>query len=186
MLQLQTISSASLVLKSDAAEDSQIPEQIQTSLTSVSKSRKISKSTVTVTKSKENSKANRGSLVQPTISTLFKKVGEKKEPRGSDKSSSTKVLGKKLQSNNYKRKIDQTEGSSKKGKVNEEKTTGGCTSHLHGIFHLNEPKGEHGFGEAGKLSSTVKVLVMEMDDALSAVGIVAMLQKMILHPVACV
>ncbi|EOY09855.1 Root hair initiation protein root hairless 1, putative isoform 2 [Theobroma cacao] len=120
----KTISSASLVLKSDAAEDSQIPEQIQTSLTSVSKSRKISKSTVTVTKSKENSKANRGSLVQPTISTLFKKVGEKKGPRGSDKSSSTKVLGKKLQSNNYKRKIDQTEGSSKKGKVNEEKTTG--------------------------------------------------------------
>ncbi|WRX24238.1 hypothetical protein QQP08_016725 [Theobroma cacao] len=121
---LRTISSASLVLKSDAAEDSQIPEQIQTSLTSVSKSRKISKSTVTVTKSKENSKANRGSLVQPTISTLFKKVGEKKGPRGSDKSSSTKVLGKKLQTNNYKRKIDQTEVSSKKGKVNEEKTTG--------------------------------------------------------------
>ncbi|XP_021281922.1 DNA-binding protein RHL1 [Herrania umbratica] len=73
----KTISSAPLVLRSDSAEDSQISEQIQTSLTSASKSRKISKSTVTVTKSKENSKANRGSLVQPTISTLFKKVEEK-------------------------------------------------------------------------------------------------------------
>ncbi|XWS42944.1 hypothetical protein CRYUN_Cryun16bG0057500 [Craigia yunnanensis] len=105
-----------------AAEDNQVSKQIQTSLTSVTESRKTSQSTVTVTKSKENSNTKHGSLVQATISTLFKKV-EEKGPRGSDKSSSSKVPGKK-QFKNSKRKIDQTDVSSKKGKVIEEKTTG--------------------------------------------------------------
>ena len=66
-----------MVLGSDATEDNQVSKQIQTSLTSVTKSRKTSQSTVTVTKSKENSNTKYGSLVQATVSTLFKKVEEK-------------------------------------------------------------------------------------------------------------
>ena len=66
-----------MVLGSDATEDNQVSKQIQTSLTSVIKSRKASHSTVTVTKSKENSNIDCGSLVQATISTLFKKMEEK-------------------------------------------------------------------------------------------------------------
>lgn len=119
----KTISSTSVVLGSGATEDNQVSDQIQTPLTSVTRSRKASKSTLTATKSKENSNTNHGSLVQATISTLFKKA-EEKGSKGSDKSSSSKVPGKKLQFKNSKRKIDQIDGSSKKGKVTEEKTTG--------------------------------------------------------------
>ncbi|XVE62187.1 hypothetical protein DITRI_Ditri06bG0098300 [Diplodiscus trichospermus] len=118
---LQTTSSIPLVLGSDATEDDKVSRQIQTSLTSATKPRKTSQSTVTVIKSEENLNTIHGSLVQATISTLFKKV-EEKGPRGSDKSSSSKVPGKKLK--NSKRKIDQIDGSSKKRKVIEEKTTG--------------------------------------------------------------
>ncbi|XVF30306.1 hypothetical protein REPUB_Repub16aG0045400 [Reevesia pubescens] len=117
------ICSVPMVLGSDAAEDIQVSKQIQTSPTSVTKFRKTPQSTVTVTKSKENSNTNHGSLVQATISTMFKKV-EEKGPRASDKSSSSQVPAKKLQTQrkNSKRKIDQINGSSKKGKVIEEKT----------------------------------------------------------------
>lgn len=116
----KTISSVSVDLGSDATEDNQFSKQIQTSVT---KSRKTSQSTVTVTKSKENSNINRGSLVQATISTLFKKV-EEKGPRDTDKSSSSKVPGKNSHCKNSKRKIDQADGSSKKKKVTEEKKNG--------------------------------------------------------------
>ncbi|KAE8711567.1 DNA-directed RNA polymerases I, II, and III subunit RPABC4-like [Hibiscus syriacus] len=117
-----TISSVPVDLGSHDTEDSQVSKQIQTNLTSVTKSRKTSQSTATVTKSKENSNTDHGSLVQATISTLFKKV-EEKGPRGSEKSLSPKVSGKKLQCKNSKRKTDQDE-SSKKGKVTEGRTTG--------------------------------------------------------------
>lgn len=66
-----------MVLGSGATEDNQVSDQIQTPLTSVTRSRKASKSTLTATKSKENSNTNHGSLVQATISTLFKKAEEK-------------------------------------------------------------------------------------------------------------
>ncbi|OMO77983.1 DNA-binding protein RHL1 isoform 1 [Corchorus olitorius] len=85
------------------------------------KSRKVSQSTITETKSKENSNANHGSLVQATISTLFKRVEEKKGPKNSNESASGKGPGKKY---NSKKKIDEMNRSGKKGKVIEEKTTG--------------------------------------------------------------
>ncbi|KAK8657041.1 hypothetical protein V6N13_098975 [Hibiscus sabdariffa] len=119
---LQTISSVPVDLGSDDTKDNQVSEQIQTNLTSVTKSRKSSQSIATVTKSKENSNKNHDSLVQATISTLFKKV-EEKGPRGSEKSSSSKVSDKKL-CKNSKRKTDQKDGSSKKGKVTEGRTIG--------------------------------------------------------------
>ncbi|XP_022745701.1 DNA-binding protein RHL1-like isoform X2 [Durio zibethinus] len=119
----KTISSIPVVLGSDTKEDNRVSKQNQTSLMSATKFRKTSQSTVTVTKSKENLNTNRGSLVQANISTLFKKVEEKRS-KGSDKSSSSKVPRKKLQFKNSKRKIDQTEGSNKMGKLIEEKTTG--------------------------------------------------------------
>ncbi|KAK8477420.1 hypothetical protein V6N13_051208 [Hibiscus sabdariffa] len=119
----KTISSDPVDLGSDDTKDNQVSEQIQTNLTSVTKSRKSSQSTATVTKSKENSNKNHGSLVQATISTLFKKV-EEKGPRGSEKSSSSKVSDKKLRCKNSERKTDQKDGSSKKGKVTEGRTVG--------------------------------------------------------------
>ncbi|GMI94210.1 hypothetical protein HRI_003090300 [Hibiscus trionum] len=118
----KTISSVSVDHGSDDTRDNQVSEQIQTNLTSVTKSRKTSQSTATVTKSKGNSNTNHGSLVQATISTLFKKV-EEKGPRGSEKSSSSKVSDKKLRCKNSERKTDQ-DGSSKKGKVTEGRTIG--------------------------------------------------------------
>ncbi|OMO78023.1 hypothetical protein CCACVL1_14698 [Corchorus capsularis] len=121
---LRAISSTPLVIGSDDAEDSKVSTKIQSSLISGTKSRKVSQSTITETKSKENSNANHGSLVQATISTLFKRVEEKKGPKNSNESASRKGPGKKLQSNNSKKKIDEMNGSGKKGKVIEEKTTG--------------------------------------------------------------
>ncbi|GMI88730.1 hypothetical protein HRI_002542400 [Hibiscus trionum] len=118
----KTISSVPVDLGSDDTEDNQVSEQIQSNLTSVTNSRKTSQSTATVTKSKENSNSSHGSLVQATISTMFKKV-EQKGPRGSEKSSSSKVSGKKLRCKNSGRKTDQ-DGSSKKGKITEGRTTG--------------------------------------------------------------
>lgn len=44
---------------------------------SVSKSKRLSHTATTVTTDKERSSSNKGSLVQTTISTLFKKVEEK-------------------------------------------------------------------------------------------------------------
>lgn len=57
-------------------EGNQLSEQIQAPVT---KSKKLSESSFSVTIPKENSYNSHGSLVQPTISTLFKKVQEKKK-----------------------------------------------------------------------------------------------------------
>ncbi|KAK8568863.1 hypothetical protein V6N13_106744 [Hibiscus sabdariffa] len=107
----KTISSDPVDLGSDDTEDNLVSEQIQTNLTSVTKSRKTSQSTATVTKSKENSNSSHVSLIQATISTMFKKV-EEKGPRGSEKSSSSKVYGKKLRCKNSGGKTDQVKLSS--------------------------------------------------------------------------
>ncbi|KAH1105671.1 hypothetical protein J1N35_009439 [Gossypium stocksii] len=117
------ITSAPVVLGSDDSEDNQVSKQIQSNLIPVIKSKKTTQTTVTVTKSKENSNTSHGSLVQATISTLFKKA-EEKGPRSSDKSSPSKVSGKKSQCKNSEKKND---GSSKKGKVIKGRTRGAGT-----------------------------------------------------------
>ncbi|KAK1404192.1 DNA-binding protein RHL1 [Heracleum sosnowskyi] len=78
-----------------------------------------------VTKSKDISKSNKASLVQATISTLFKKVEEKKVPV-KKKDLSSKESGKSLQQKDLKRKSDQVnvQGPSKKKKATEEKKIG--------------------------------------------------------------
>nr|KJB26811.1 hypothetical protein B456_004G262200 [Gossypium raimondii] len=120
---LQPITSAPVVLGSDDSEDNQVSKQIQTNLIPVTKFKKTTQTTVTVPKSKENSNTSHGSLVQATISTLFKKA-EEKGPRSSDKSSPSKVSGKKSQCKNSEKKND---GSSKKGKVIKGRTSGAGT-----------------------------------------------------------
>ncbi|KAK8342766.1 hypothetical protein V6Z12_A08G253900 [Gossypium hirsutum] len=123
---LQPITSAPLVLGSDDSEDNQVSKQIRTNLIPVTKSKKPTQTTVTVTKSKENSNTSHGSLVQATISTLFKKA-EEKGPRSSDKSSPSKVSGKKSRCKKSEKKVGQNDGSSKKGKVIKGRTSGAGT-----------------------------------------------------------
>lgn len=85
----------------------------------------LKQSATSVTKSKDISNSNKSSLVQATISTLFKKVEEKKVPvRKKDLSS--KESGKSLQQTDLKRKSDQVkvQGPSKKKKATGEKKTG--------------------------------------------------------------
>uniref|UniRef100_A0A6N2ND50 DNA-binding protein RHL1 n=1 Tax=Salix viminalis TaxID=40686 RepID=A0A6N2ND50_SALVM len=108
-------------------EGNQLSEQIQAPVT---KSKKLSESSFSVTIPKENSYNSHGSLVQPTISTLFKKVQEKKKaeekgaPRNSRKSSSSKVPDQKLKKTDLKRKIDPVEAPTKRGTVTEGKKAG--------------------------------------------------------------
>ncbi|XP_016715027.2 DNA-binding protein RHL1 isoform X5 [Gossypium hirsutum] len=120
------ITSAPLVLGSDDSEDNQVSKQIRTNLIPVTKSKKPTQTSVTVTKSKENSNTSHGSLVQATISTLFKKA-EEKGPRSSDKSSPSKVSGKKSRCKKSEKKVGQNDGSSKKGKVIKGRTSGAGT-----------------------------------------------------------
>ncbi|XP_058779406.1 DNA-binding protein RHL1 isoform X2 [Vicia villosa] len=70
------------------------------------------------------SKSKKGSLVQTTISSLFKKVDVKKTPTSSKKSPSSKASGQKLQSAGSKRKIDLDEGSKKKARKIKDKNPG--------------------------------------------------------------
>uniref|UniRef100_A0A5B7CAR4 Putative DNA-binding protein RHL1 n=1 Tax=Davidia involucrata TaxID=16924 RepID=A0A5B7CAR4_DAVIN len=86
---------------------------------------KVQQSAMSVTKPKEPTCSNHSSLVQATISTLFKKVEEKKAPRNLRKSPSSKVSGQNLQ-HDPKWKSDQVkaEGPRKKRKVIEERKTG--------------------------------------------------------------
>lgn len=105
-----------------AVERGQFPEQ--NNAMSVSKSKRLSRNATTATTSKEGSGSNHGSLVQATISTLFKKV-EEKAPRNPRKSPSPKVSGQKLQHPNSKRKNNEDEGPRKKAKVIKEKDIGG-------------------------------------------------------------
>ncbi|KAF3976267.1 hypothetical protein CMV_000541 [Castanea mollissima] len=107
-----------------AVERGQFPEQNKLSAMSVSKSKRLSRNATTATASKERSGSNHGSLVQATISTLFKKV-EEKAPRNPRKSPSPKVSSQKLQHPNSKRKNNEDEGPRKKEKVIKEKDIGG-------------------------------------------------------------
>ncbi|KAJ7975367.1 DNA-binding protein RHL1 [Quillaja saponaria] len=76
----------------------------------------VDTSTNDATASKEVSRSNNNSLVQATISTLFKKVEEKKASTNPKKSPASKVSSKKWQHAGSKRKINQDEGSKKKAK----------------------------------------------------------------------
>ncbi|KAJ8771939.1 hypothetical protein K2173_027116 [Erythroxylum novogranatense] len=81
--------------------------------------------------SKEDSLSSPGSLVQPTISTLFKKVQEKKKTEEKKahkiltRTTASKVSGQKLGHADLKRKTDMAKGSRKRGKL-----TGGAGSKL--------------------------------------------------------
>ncbi|KAL5081263.1 hypothetical protein RYX36_009684 [Vicia faba] len=70
------------------------------------------------------SKSKKGSLVQATISSLFKKVEVKKTPTSSKKSPSSKASGQKLQPAGSKRKLDLDEGSKKKPRKIKDKNPG--------------------------------------------------------------
>lgn len=77
-MQVQTENLCSVNLDVDnkgAVERGQFPEQNKSAM-SVSKSKRLSRNATTATTSKERSGSNHGSLVQATISTLFKKVEE--------------------------------------------------------------------------------------------------------------
>ncbi|KAL1825072.1 hypothetical protein ACET3Z_011850 [Daucus carota] len=76
-----------------------------------------------VTKSKDISNSNKSSLVQATISTLFKKVEEKKVP-SKKQDLSSKESGKSLPQKGSQRKSDQVQGPNKKRKATEEKKSG--------------------------------------------------------------
>ncbi|KAK2655531.1 hypothetical protein Ddye_008583 [Dipteronia dyeriana] len=97
--------------------------EISSSIQSVTKSRKLSESAVREAKSKENL-CSHGSLVQATISTLFKKVEEKNSPSSPRKSSASKASGQKLLRNDLKRSSDQVEVFRKNEKVVKEKSHG--------------------------------------------------------------
>ncbi|KAF7813433.1 DNA-binding protein RHL1 isoform X2 [Senna tora] len=106
----------------DAVEEIQLPKENKM-FASGSLSKKTSQFAST-TESKEVSTSNRGSLVQATISTLFKKVEEKKAPRTPKKPSSSKDSSKKVQLSGSKRNIDQNEGSRKRVNNSEDKDQG--------------------------------------------------------------
>ncbi|XP_059453019.1 DNA-binding protein RHL1 [Corylus avellana] len=108
----------------DAVERTLFPEKNEESATSVSRSRRLSHTATTVATDKERSSSNNGSLVQTTISTLFKKAEEKKAPRNPRKAPSPKVSDQKLLHSNSKRKINE-DRPSKKAKVIKEPDGGG-------------------------------------------------------------
>ncbi|KAK7291309.1 hypothetical protein RIF29_06330 [Crotalaria pallida] len=87
------------------------------------KSEKVSQ-VVSATASKEVLSSNRAPLVQATISSLFKKVEEKKTPKNSRKPPSSKVSGQKLQPAGSKRKIDLDEGPKKRARKIKDKDPG--------------------------------------------------------------
>ncbi|KAE8099917.1 hypothetical protein FH972_017861 [Carpinus fangiana] len=91
----------------DAVERTLFPEKNEESAMSVSKSKRLSHTATAVTTDKERSSSNNGSLVQATISTLFKKAEEKKAPRNPRKAPSPKVSDQKLLHSNSKRKINE-------------------------------------------------------------------------------
>ncbi|XP_028756577.1 DNA-binding protein RHL1-like isoform X2 [Neltuma alba] len=107
----------------DAAEEIQLPEENR-KCASGSISKKVSQVSST-SATQEVSSSNHGSLVQATLSTLFKKVEEKKAPRTPKKLSSSKDSTKKLQDAGSKRIIDLDEGSKKRVKKTKEKDAGG-------------------------------------------------------------
>lgn len=95
----------------------------ETEVTKVSEETESSKS---ATKSKEASHSNKGSLVQATISTLFKKKEEKMTMNTSSRPTPSKVSRKKVQEPSSEEKVDQSKviGSRKKGKAIRERKTG--------------------------------------------------------------
>ncbi|XP_019436798.1 PREDICTED: DNA-binding protein RHL1 isoform X2 [Lupinus angustifolius] len=106
----------------NTAEEDKIPRENK-ECASVLKSKKVSK-VASVTASNGVLSSNRGPLVQATISTLFKKVEEKKAPTSSLKSQSSKVSGQKLQPAGSKRKIDLDEGPKKRPRKSKDKDPG--------------------------------------------------------------
>ncbi|KAK2367437.1 DNA-binding protein RHL1 [Trifolium repens] len=70
------------------------------------------------------SKSKKGSLVQATISSLFKKVEVKKASTNANKSSSSKASGQKLQLAGSKTKIELDEGSKKRARKTKDKSPG--------------------------------------------------------------
>ncbi|XP_062158328.1 DNA-binding protein RHL1 isoform X2 [Alnus glutinosa] len=108
----------------DAVVRTLFPEKNEEPAMSVSKSKRLSHTATTVTTDKERSSSHNGSLVQTTISTLFKKVEEKKAPRNPRKSPSPKVSDQKLLHSNLKRKINEGRPS-RKAKVIKETDGGG-------------------------------------------------------------
>ncbi|XP_050218432.1 DNA-binding protein RHL1 isoform X2 [Mercurialis annua] len=121
---VKTITSSTIVLDFD---DENSTEENHESAKVDIKSEKLNEPVVSAKTSKGDSNSNHGSLVQATISTLFKKVNDKKkgeeknEPNNSRKSLSSKVSGQKLQPG---RKKDQVREPLKRGKLAEGRKTG--------------------------------------------------------------
>ncbi|XP_054787645.1 DNA-binding protein RHL1-like isoform X2 [Prosopis cineraria] len=109
-------------VKEDAVEEIQVPKENK-KLASGSTSKKVSQVSST-SAAKEVSSGNCGSLVQATLSTLFKKV-EEKAPRIRKKLPSSKDSTKKLQNAGSKRNIDLEEGSKKRVKQSKDNDPGG-------------------------------------------------------------
>ncbi|PON68257.1 DNA-binding protein RHL [Trema orientale] len=107
----------------EAVEGTPLPVQNQGSAPSGTQSKKQSLFSAKMNKSREDSRSNHGSLVQATISTLFKKVEEKKTPRNPRKVASPK--GPKAYHVDSKRKISQDGEPKKKAKVINDKNAGG-------------------------------------------------------------
>ncbi|KAK7314761.1 hypothetical protein VNO77_33289 [Canavalia gladiata] len=120
-----TIQKKTIVVDIDEQDDAQGDQLTKENNegASQSKCKKVSQS-ASATASTEVVSSNHGSLVQTTISTLFKKVEEKKTPKNSRKSPSSKASGKKLQSAGSKRKIDLDEGSRKRTRKTKDKEPG--------------------------------------------------------------
>ncbi|KAG5013208.1 hypothetical protein GLYMA_09G164600v4 [Glycine max] len=119
------IQKKTVVFDLDDEDDAPVdqPAKINTESASRSKSKEVSQS-ASASASTEVKSSNRGSLVQATISTLFKKVEEKTTPRSSRKSPSSKAYGQKSQPAGSKRKIDLDEGSKKRARKTTDKDPG--------------------------------------------------------------
>lgn len=108
----------------DAVEVTHSPKQNQKFALFGTQSRKQSSVSVKMNKSREDSSSNNGSLVQTTISTLFKKVEEKRKP-SQRKEPSPKASDEKAQHIDSKRKISQDGITKKKAKLVNDKKIGG-------------------------------------------------------------
>lgn len=118
--------------ESSDGEDSEIGASLirgnkdakETVVTEVSE--KVPETSKSATKSKESSNSNQNSLVQATISTLFKKKEEKMAMNTSPHPKSSKVFRKKLQEPSSDKKVDESKvrGSTQKGKALKETKTG--------------------------------------------------------------
>ncbi|GAV73819.1 hypothetical protein CFOL_v3_17302, partial [Cephalotus follicularis] len=143
----------------EATKMNQSSKQVEVSSTPTTKSKKLSKSVVSL--NKESLRNTHGLLVQTTISTMLEKFDEKRPPRKTRKSSPSKVftVSSQLKQTDFKSKTDQSrvQGPRKKGKVIVGKKSGTGASRMNKGYE-DEDDDIQDFSSSSQVVSTLTLL----------------------------